>query len=650
MIPLLEGETVTYHGATTRSTTSRSSRARRTGPRSGSAAARSWPIPSRPTCRASSSRSRRECMRTDGWIPRPTCPPDEIARDWRELQDYYREHGRDPRECVVAHENFLHLVLTNDPAKAREEQHAAFLRVMSTERGPEYLETVYLFGTPDEVIASLQARIDAGVEYFMLHTMTPDPAQLQTWIDEIIPNLRFPVARAARHDSARRPDRQAAQAAPLGGDAQRRLRRRRHRRPLRAGIELEPDDVAGIRRAGARAGVAGNAGHRAVQEGGGRRCVDEVEPDAAAIGAVNSVRQDARRPAGGFQHGRAGLSGRRDAGARPAAAGLDVVVAGAGGAAHAVVFALPQAGVRRLTVANRTTARRTVVGDAGDRARQRRLRCCRPIGRPGGQRDHRRHDRTRHDHPGRSAARHTRPFSTSSTSRPRRPCWPPLAPAACARPTARRCSSQQAAIAFERWTGVGGMADVMREAVAPLFADPARAPDRCSWPSVAAGCRRCEIGAVYTIGLNYRDPCRPGCRRTRAAAGLRQGVVVADRAWIDRHMGPQRSQRTSTASASWASWSAPAPPCSATRSSTTSPRATSGWTATSGCSASRCPASVRSGPEIVPATRARPGRSAPGLHDQRRGRPGRPDAHGCASRSSRSSTTWVATSDCRPAT
>jgi shikimate 5-dehydrogenase len=30
----------------------------------------------------------------------------------------------------------------------------------------------------------------------------------------------------------------------------------------------------------------------------------------------------------------------------------------------------------------------------------------------------------------------------------------------------------QAAAAFERWTGVGGMADVMREAVAPLLADP----------------------------------------------------------------------------------------------------------------------------------------------------------------------------------
>jgi shikimate 5-dehydrogenase len=31
----------------------------------------------------------------------------------------------------------------------------------------------------------------------------------------------------------------------------------------------------------------------------------------------------------------------------------------------------------------------------------------------------------------------------------------------------------QAAIAFERWTGVGGMAGVMRVAVAPLLADVA---------------------------------------------------------------------------------------------------------------------------------------------------------------------------------
>ncbi|HVM29842.1 MAG TPA: LLM class flavin-dependent oxidoreductase [Candidatus Limnocylindrales bacterium] len=132
-------------------------------------------------------------LRTDGWIPRPTCPPDEIARDWQELQDYYRQHGRAPRDCVVAHENFFHLVMTNDPHKARREQHEAFLRVMSNERGPEYLETVYLFGTPDEVVESLQKRVDAGVEYFMLHTMTPDPGQLRQWVEEIIPNVQFPA-------------------------------------------------------------------------------------------------------------------------------------------------------------------------------------------------------------------------------------------------------------------------------------------------------------------------------------------------------------------------------------------------------------------------------------------------------------------------
>ena len=84
-------------------------------------------------------------------------------------------------------------MLTNDPAKAREEQHRAFLKVMSGERGPEYLESVYLFGTPDEIVASLQARVDAGVEQFILHTMTPDPAQLEAWVREIIPNVTFPA-------------------------------------------------------------------------------------------------------------------------------------------------------------------------------------------------------------------------------------------------------------------------------------------------------------------------------------------------------------------------------------------------------------------------------------------------------------------------
>jgi probable F420-dependent oxidoreductase len=193
LVPLLEGETVTYHGryysVDDLFIEPQASRRPELWIGGGSQLA----DPKSPDLPRFVESVKARVLRSDGWIPRPTCPPDDIARDWVELQAYYREHGRDPNECVVAHENFLHLVLTNDPVTARDQQHRAFLKVMSAERGERYLESVYLFGTPDEVIASLQARVDAGVEYFVLHTMTPDPTQLQDWVDEIIPNVTFPA-------------------------------------------------------------------------------------------------------------------------------------------------------------------------------------------------------------------------------------------------------------------------------------------------------------------------------------------------------------------------------------------------------------------------------------------------------------------------
>ena len=135
---------------------------------------------------------KRRILRSEGWIPRPTCPPEDIRRDWEELQAFMTENGRDPGTLTVAHENFMHFVPTQDPQAARRDQHDAFLRVMSTERGPEYLEQVYLFGTPEEIVESLQARADAGVEQFMIHTLTPDPAQLEQWVEHVIPHVRFP--------------------------------------------------------------------------------------------------------------------------------------------------------------------------------------------------------------------------------------------------------------------------------------------------------------------------------------------------------------------------------------------------------------------------------------------------------------------------
>src|SRR5207247_11103733 len=116
------------------------------------------------------------------------------AGAWPEVPAVFRAYGQGPTRLTVRHENFLHLVLTKDPAKARDEQHRVFLKVMRGERGPRYLESVYLFGTPDEIVSALQARIDAGVEQFILHTMTPDPKQLRDWVEEIIPNVTFPAS------------------------------------------------------------------------------------------------------------------------------------------------------------------------------------------------------------------------------------------------------------------------------------------------------------------------------------------------------------------------------------------------------------------------------------------------------------------------
>ena len=84
--------------------------------------------------------------------------------------------------------------------------------------------------------------------------------------------------------------------------------------------------------------------------------LDEVDPLAARIGAVNTiVNRDGRlygynTDAVGFMQGL-----QEDGGFEPA--GRRVVIAGTGGAARAVVAALLEAGTRSITVINRTLSR-----------------------------------------------------------------------------------------------------------------------------------------------------------------------------------------------------------------------------------------------------------------------------------------------------
>ena len=210
--------------------------------------------------------------------------------------------------------------------------------------------------------------------------------------------------------------------------------------------------------------------------------VDEVEADAATIGAVNNVvRTDDGRLVGintdapGFQTGVELAMGRPLAGA-------EVVVAGAGGAAHAVVFACLRAGARRVTVGNRTAATASTLverfADVGagarsavalaDAAFETALRSADLAvnATTVGMLD-----------PGVTIPVDLLPATATVFDLVYVPPETPLLQAARARGLRAANGSEmliaQAAIAFERWTGVGGMADVMRLAVAPLLADPA---------------------------------------------------------------------------------------------------------------------------------------------------------------------------------
>lgn len=126
----------------------------------------------------------------EGWIARPTSLPSQIREDLVEIRAALAERGRDPADFTVAHENFLHLVPTEDPGEAEREQRRAFSAVMGEGRPFEYFQQVYLTGAVPEVLGKIEQRVRAGVEYLMLHTLDPSPGQLDLWAEHLLPHLR----------------------------------------------------------------------------------------------------------------------------------------------------------------------------------------------------------------------------------------------------------------------------------------------------------------------------------------------------------------------------------------------------------------------------------------------------------------------------
>lgn len=120
-------------------------------------------------------------------------------------------------------------------------------------------------------------------------------------------------------------------------------------------IEVAPaklrDAILGVRAFGMR-GLNLTIPHKvAVME-----FLDEIAPDAALIGAVNTVRREGERLIGENTDGKGFLRGMRaDAGVDPK--GKRAVLLGAGGAARAIVTELALAGAADILVVNRSPER-----------------------------------------------------------------------------------------------------------------------------------------------------------------------------------------------------------------------------------------------------------------------------------------------------
>ncbi len=427
-------------------------------------------------------------LRTDGWIPRPTCPPEDIARDWVELQAYYREHGRDPDECVVAHENFLHLVLTDDPGQGPRGAASSVPEGHERRARPE----VPGVGLPVRY-ARRGHRLPPGAGRRRRRVLRPAHHDARPRPAPGVGRRDHPPRDVPRHgrtgaaDGARPAvtQRVALLGKPL---------RRRHSQVMHdaafaaAGIdaryELLELDEADVPAAVAQArgpdwlGLQVTAPYKRLVAG----LCDRVEADAATIGAVNSVARTSAGELVGFNTDAPGFRAAVELAMGRPLAGRRVVVAGAGGAAHAVVFTCLSAGADRVTIGNRTVASAAALAErfggvgAGSVAA------------------------VALDDPAFTDALRSADLAVNATTvgmlEPGTtidvealrgdatvfdlvyvPPETPLLRAARARGLRAANGSemliQQAAIAFERWTGVGGMADVMRAAVAPLLADVA---------------------------------------------------------------------------------------------------------------------------------------------------------------------------------
>lgn len=127
--------------------------------------------------------------RHDGWICRSSgTSPEIIASDIAKVTSYLGTR-RSMTDFTVSHTQWLHIVASTDREAIIDEQLRAYRTVMDSKRSDQDLQHAYLFGTIDEMTQRVREIKAAGVEHLIINPVTEDPAQIDLFAKEIMPNV-----------------------------------------------------------------------------------------------------------------------------------------------------------------------------------------------------------------------------------------------------------------------------------------------------------------------------------------------------------------------------------------------------------------------------------------------------------------------------
>lgn len=152
------------------------------------------PLPGRPggppvlLAAASERPLRRAARLADGWLPISHDPP-EFSTNWKRLQDYSAEAGRDPAKLM----RILYVTLNvNRDASRAEQETEAFLEAYYSPNHKQISRTQAICsGEPEHCADFLRAFAEAGATHFIVRFASSDQEpQMDRFVAEVIPSLK----------------------------------------------------------------------------------------------------------------------------------------------------------------------------------------------------------------------------------------------------------------------------------------------------------------------------------------------------------------------------------------------------------------------------------------------------------------------------